>query len=148
MLLSSCQTHLPVISDSQPCEETIETIELTDIDYLLYANQMIDSMINSRRVQQERLEKRMKVFFVPVINKTDDTIELTPVNIAVFNRLLRSGQFILNEEIQNSQFQLSGSFDESSAASGQCAKPHRRFKLQLKSLKNGEIIWSEEKKFN
>ena len=145
---SACQTHLPIVSEDMSCEYDIEEIELTDIDYLLYANKMIDAMIKNTRVKKELKNKRMNLEVLPVVNVTSEKIDLKSVYLAIYNRLLRSGYFILHSNSSVADYQLSAVFDSVSQSFEPCGQQYKRLSLQIEKLQNSEILWSEEKKFN
>lgn len=148
LFINACQTHLSVIDENRDCGSEIENIELTDIDYLLYANKMVDSMIQNRRIQELLSAKRMNLMLLPVSNNTSEAIELLPINTAIYNRLLRSGHFIFHQTLESSQYQLTGEFNEIKKDTDSCDKAYKRFSMQLKSLPDAQVLWSEEKKFN
>lgn len=147
LLLTACQTNFPVAKEQQSCKDTVEAIELTDIDYLLFANRMIDSMIQHKNIQQEIAGNRMTLSILPVENNTSEAINMNAVNQAIKNRVLRSGQFIINESV-SSPFQLSGSFANNPRSSTACAETYTQFSLQLMNTQNKRILWSEDTKFN
>ena len=147
LLLSACETHFPVLMENQSCKEAIETVELTDIDYLLFANKMIDSMIQDKNIQRETANNRMKLSLLPIKNNTNETIEMSVINLAIKNRLVRSGQFIINESASE-PLQLSGAFEKVEQSPSTCAQKYTRFALQLKNTRSNRILWSEDTKFN
>ena len=148
VFLTACQAHFPLSNDQKHCENDIEAAEARDIDYLLYANRMVDAMVESSSVREILSRQRIKLMVLPIINNSSENIELLPVNNTVYNRLLRSGRFIMQHDIQYSNYQFSGSFDEITNSSDSCAGVFKTFSLYLKSIDNEQIIWSEEKKFN
>jgi len=147
LLLSACQTNFPVATEQQLCNDTVEAIELTDIDYLLFANRMIDSMIHHKNIQQEIIGNRMTLSILPVENNTSEAINMIAINKAIKNRVLRSGQFIINESASG-PFQLSGTFANKQRSSSACAETYTQFSLQLMNTQNKRILWSEDTKFN
>lgn len=151
LFLSACQTYFPVaeeISEKKPsCGDGVESIELTDIDYLLFANKMIDSMIQAKNIQQQTARKRMTLSIKPVQNNTDEAIEMKTINLAIKNRVLRSSRFIITESATE-QFQLSGSFEKIERSSTGCTDAYTQFSLQLMNMQTNRILWSEDKKFN
>lgn len=168
-LLTACQTHFPIVSDditsphqtSEPiaCQENIERIELADIDYLLYANKMIDSMTQSNNVQQKTVNSRMRVYLSPVTHSSDD-VDMMFLNTSIKNRILRSGLFIVVEDMESGDFQLSGAFkvieqqSNSYSYSYSCNQKYQKyqkyeeFSLQLRDSRTDIILWSEKKRFN
>ena len=153
-LLNACQTHLPVVSDSvsdgtsesHSCDENIERVELTDIDYLLYANRMVDSLVQDKGIQRVTADKRMTLFIIPVKNNTNEAIEVRPINMAIKNRIMRSGRFIVLDKPEMSHTQLHSSFNNLSQ-SGNCAGSPKSFSLSLMNSQTKAIIWSEIKRF-
>ena len=157
LLLNACQTHLPIVSEHiaeddvltmKPCESNIEKMELADIDYLLYANRMVDSMIQDKTVQQKLSRKRLKIA-IEAISRRDnaDRANMTNVNSTVKNRLLRSGQFIIVNNKQTSNVQLSGSFETIQNTNNHCIESYEQFSLQLKDSHSKQLIWSDKKQF-
>lgn len=146
LLLIACQSQLPVASDQQACPDPIESVELTNIDYLLFANRMVDKMIQDSNVQREIANKRMNLTLIPVANNSNDAIDLASVNLTIKNRLLRSGQFILNGK-NTGTYQLSGAFDKKTQASTGC-ESYSQFSLQLLNRETNRILWSDNTKFN
>lgn len=150
--LNACQTHFPILSENNvpdykaACQENIESMELADIDYLLYANKMIDSMTRSKKVQKETTNSRMRVYLSPVSHSRDD-VDMSFINISIKNRILRSGLFIVVDDIKSGDFQLSGAFKEISQAAD-CKENYEEFSLQLKNHRSKAILWSEKKQFN
>ncbi|MCW8931486.1 MAG: penicillin-binding protein activator LpoB [Gammaproteobacteria bacterium] len=155
LFLSACQTHLPIISESNHskeanCQENIEQMELADIDYLLYANKMIDSMIQSQPVQAETAKNRMRLSLSPVTHSRTD-VDMTFLNTSIKNRILRSGLFILVNDVNSGDFQLSGVFKELHHSNDSCPDKKQKieeFILQLNEFKKDTIVWSEKKQFN
>lgn len=155
-LLNACQTHLPIVSDVQmtdsekvACQQNIEHLELADIDYLLYANKMIDSMIKSKGVQTKTENSRMRLSFSPVAH-SDDAMDMTFLNTSIKNRVIRSGLFILVDDMKTGDFHLSGAFKEIDQ-SDSCNKKFQKFEefsLRLKDNRTDKILWSDKKRFN
>ena len=150
LLLNACQTHLPIvsesISDSHSCNESIESVELTDIDYLLYANRMVDLLVHDKSIQAATADSRMTLFITPVKNNTNEAIEVTPINMAIKNRIIRSGKFIVLDKPEMSQTQLNSSFNDLQQ-SDNCAGSPKSFSLTLINSLTRAIIWSENKRF-
>lgn len=149
VFLSACQTHFPIVTEPEPqaCNEPIASIELSDIDYLLFANQMIDTMIQDRNIQQRISNKRMTLKLLPIENRTNEMIDLSKINLTLKNRLLRSGHFIINDSTSE-PLQLSGAFENINTSSNACAESYGRFSLQLQNSQTGQILWSGNRKFN
>jgi len=152
--LNACQTHFPIVSENKlseaaACQENIERIELADIDYLLYANQMIDSMMHSNNVQKETVNSRMRIYLSPVSRNSDD-VDMNILNTSIKNRILRSGLFIVTEDMKSADFQLSGAFKEIKQAADtySCIGKYEEFSMQLRSSRTDTILWSEKKQFN
>ena len=159
LFLNACQTHFPILSEKDgaehrvsekaACQENIESIELADIDYLLYANKMIDSMTRSQAVQKETANSRMRLYLSPVRHSRED-VDMTFINTSIKNRILRSGLFVVVDGVESADFQLSGVFKaiQQAGDSSSCNKNHEEFSLQLKNNRTGAILWSEKKQFN
>ncbi len=145
--LSACQTHFPVVSESISCAEEMEGIELADIDFLLYANIMVDSLTLDKRIQRETAHSRMNLAISPVTNKTDKEIDMAVINQAIKNRIIRSGQFILVNAAESGRYQLSGSFEEVTRSTNTCDKKYLQFLLKLMNTQTGTIVWSDKKQF-
>ncbi len=147
--ITACQTHLPIVGVDDvdtPCPENIESIELADIDYLLYANKMIDSMVENNNVKQETINSRMRLSISPITQSHSD-INMSTLNTAIKNRVLRSGLFIIVSDRSVTNFNLSGEFKEVVQQSSSCSQSYDEFSLQLKNIKNGSTLWSELKQF-
>lgn len=159
LFLNACQTHFPILSENDgsdhrvsekaACQENIEAGELADIDYLLYANKMIDSMTRSKQVQKETANSRMRVYISPVSHSGGD-VDMSFINTSIKNRILRSGLFIVVDDMAAGDFQLSGAFKEIQQAgdSLSCNKNYEEFSLQLKNRRTSAILWSDKKQFN
>ncbi|MDX2505298.1 MAG: hypothetical protein QNL62_12600 [Gammaproteobacteria bacterium] len=152
LFISACQTHLPVVSESISCAETSQSIASADSDYLLYANMMVDSLIQDKKVQKETAVGRMELYLYPVSNNSNESIDMAAVNRAIKNRLLRSSKFIINdsnpESAESGTFQLSGSFDEIKQQTNNCSESYRQFSLKLMIIRTNSIFWSEKKRFH
>ena len=151
--LSACQTHLPMISESISCDENLESIASADIDYLLYANKMVDSLIRNKNVQKETAVSRMELYLYPVTNNSNKTIDMASINRAIKNRLLRSSKFVLLNDAkpvpdESAEFQLSGSFEEIEQQSNNCSGMYNQFSLKLMNTRTNTILWSEKKRFH
>ena len=153
LFLNACQTHFPIVSqmedsDNISCPKNIDQIELADIDYLLYANRMIDAMIRDHKVQKELTTNRMKLSIQPISHQNNTAkVDMATVNTAIKNRILRSGQFIIVKDEQSSDVQLSGVFENKKIHPNNCVENYEQFSMQLKNSQSGRIIWSEKKQF-
>ena len=159
LFLNACQTHFPILSENDvpdrrvsektACQENIESSELADIDYLLYANKMIDSMTRSEQVQKETANSRMRVYLSPVSHSRDD-VDMSVINTSIKNRILRSGLFVVVDDMGAGEFQLSGAFKEIQQTddSSFCNKNYEEFSLQLKNRRSNAILWSDKKQIN
>lgn len=159
LFLSACQTRFPILSGNEvseqdasekaACHEDIERLELADIDYLLYASKMIDSMTQSRNIQNETANSRIRVFLSPVAHSNSD-VDMTNLNTSIKNRILRSGQFIVVNNMESGDFHLSGAFEEIKQQSdaSSCNEKYEVFSLQLKDSRTNKIFWSDKKIFN
>ncbi|MCU7820050.1 MAG: penicillin-binding protein activator LpoB, partial [gamma proteobacterium symbiont of Lucinoma myriamae] len=101
VFVNACQTHLPIAAqmegmENSDCPKNIEQIELADIDYLLYANRMVDDMIQDHNVQEALGSNRLKIAIQPISHENNIAqINMDAINLAIKNRILRSGQFII-----------------------------------------------------
>ncbi len=156
-ILSACQTHLPIslgtdsegtpknVPEKLNCQENIERIELEDIDYLLFANTMIDQMIQNRDVQIVTSKNRMRIYIAPVTHSNDE-VDLTFLNTSIKNKIQRSGSFIIISTAGEAPFQLTGSFEEINQAH-LCNETYEEFHLQLEDVASNKILWSDKKRF-
>jgi len=152
--LNACQTHLPIISDDNvsnsdisgkaACEQNIERIELADIDYLLFANKMIDSMMQSRNVQKKTVNNRMRLYLSPVHHSD---VDMNSLNTSIKNRVMRSGLFIIVNDLRQADFQLSGTFETINKQANLCNENYEVFSLYLNDSRTDAILWSEHKQF-
>ncbi len=151
LFLTACQTHFPITGNidelEKTCPENLDSIELADIDYLLYANKMVDSMVQSNNVKQETINNRMRISLSPITYDRSD-IDMNTLNAAIKNRMLRSGLFIIVSDVDASDFHLSGGFKEVRLQLNSCDQTYGVFSLQLKNNRSGSILWSESKHFN
>ncbi|MCK5696858.1 MAG: hypothetical protein KAI02_01775 [Gammaproteobacteria bacterium] len=158
VLLTACQTHLPLLSqddnpENQVCINHTEQTGLADVDYLLYANRMVDDLIQNDQVQKRLTFNRLKIAITHIDYKEDRAmsdvmnVDLTSVNQAIKNRLIRSGQFIMVDNQDNSDVSLSGYFTNSIKENNHCIEYYEQFFMQLKDNHSQYIIWSEQKEF-
>jgi len=150
LFLTACQTHFPIVSDdinAQPCSNQTETIELADIDYLLYANRMVDNMIKSHLASNKH-PGRIKLFIEPLASSIDTGINLQTLNLSIKNRIIRSGQFIIEQNKKRAKVQISGSITIVNDTEKSCQQDYEQFSLQLTRLDDNKIIWFETKYFN
>ena len=156
LLLNACQTHLPIVSehigsaddDNKPCVNNTKYTKSANIDYLLYANRMVDTMIEDDAIQQRVSSKRLKVL-IQEIKHTDNNaqIDMVSINSAVKNRLLRSGHFIVVNNRQSADVQLSGIFEKTKRQLTDCVESVDQFSLQLTDSHSKQLIWSDKKQF-
>ena len=152
--LSACQTTLPVFEENQEssssvtedrdCTEKKKTSRNVQYDYLVYANKMIDSMVKNRNVQAKLKQQRMKIYLQPVVNNTSDNIDISAINYAIKNRVIRSGQFILADSPDTAQYRISGKINSINTVND-CDSGQRKFSLSLTGTKQAAILWSEYK---
>jgi PBP1b-binding outer membrane lipoprotein LpoB len=128
------------------CPDNIERLELADIDYLLYANKMIDSMIQNKAVQTKTTNSRMRLSLSPIAHSRND-VDLNSLNTAIKNRILRSGLFVVVDGTGSANYQLSGIF-KAIHQSNTCNVDYEEFSLQLKDIRTDKILWSDKKRFN
>jgi len=168
VLLSACQTHLPLLSqednpEKNVCVSDMEQIQLADIDYLLYANRMADELIQDDQVQKQLSLNRLKIAIAPIkyidnaamsdLAEDDLTqvrltqVDLTTVNRAIKNRLIRSGLFIVVDNQQESDVSLSGYFINKERVINHCIEQYEQFSMQLENTQSQHIIWSQQKEF-
>lgn len=150
-ILSACQTTLPVFEQTAEtdtknsvCEDRQKTVNNTQYDYLVYANKMIDSMTKNRNVQEQLKRQRLKIYQQPVVNKTTDNIDISAINYAIKNRVIRSGQFIITNNRNNADYQLGGTITVNTN-SANCDTGQRKFSLSLTGISKSVILWSEYK---
>ena len=151
IMLNACQTHFPIVSESvvnetMPCDNTIEPKKTAYIDYLLYANRMVDRMITDKKVQEKLNNKRLKLVIASVKNNSEiGQADINSVNSAVINRLKRSGQFIIVNNLQNSDVQFSGAFAIVEKKQNSCIAIYEQFSLHLTDSQTKQVIWSDKK---
>jgi len=153
VFLHACQTHLPVVSemeetDSKPCLKNIEQLELADIDYLLYANRMVDEMIQDKQVQQKLSINRLRLLVQPVHYASNNAkVDMDTINTAIKNRLRRSGHFVIVSDEQLANAQLLSAFETKTVQTDHCVENYEQFSMQLKNSRTGQLIWSDKKLF-
>ena len=151
LILSACQTTLPVFEQSSEmdtqdsvCPDIQKIVKNVQYDYLVYANKMIDSMTRNRNVQERLKQKRLKIYLQPVVNKTTDNIDISAINYAIKNRVIRSGQFIITDNRASADYQLGGTITVNTNV-GNCDTGLRKFSLSLTGITQSTILWSEYK---
>lgn len=153
LFLNACQTYLPIATqmedtENSACPKNIEQIELADIDYLLYANRMVDDMIQDHNVQAALSSNRLKIAIQPISHENNIAqINMDAINLAIKNRILRSGQFIIVNDKQSANVYLSGVFNKKAVQSTHCMENFEQFSMQLKNNQTGQLIWSDKKQF-
>ncbi len=153
-LLSACQTTLPIFEQEQQqsksviedsgCNKQKNNARNVQYDYLVYANKMIDSMVKNHNVQTKLKQQRMTIYLQPVVNNTSDNIDISAINYAIKNRVIRSGQFILADRPDAAQYRISGTINAINTLS-ECDSGQRKFSLRLTDIKQPAILWSEYK---
>ncbi len=151
LTLTACQTTLPVFEESNgqitDCSEIQQTITQGPVDYLFYANKMVDSMVNNSNVKSILKNHRIKIYLQTIENKSVDNIDIIAINKAVKNRILRSGQFIVMPDQQNADYRLAGSIYPLQHSADKCDNGNRKFTMSLTSRQQSSILWSEYKTF-
>ncbi len=146
LLISSCQTHLPLVAEQDDASADCVTEAAGPIDYLLYANRMVDRMIADQQVQTALLNKRLRLFPVPLVDKLNTAqADIIAVNQTLKNRAQRSGQFIIVSNKSASDVQLSAVFEKITRQINQCSESYRQFAMQLRDSRTGKVIWSAKK---
>ena len=151
--LTACQTHFPIVSQAIeseiiPCENNNELLDLAEIDYLLYANRMVDAMIEDHEVQKKLTDSRLKLLIQPVrYEHTSSEINMAAINAAIKNRIVRSGQFIIVNDESSSDVQLSAVFENKKIQANNCMESYEQFSMQLKNSRPDRMIWTNKKQF-
>ena len=153
-LLNACQTHLPIVSehigsaDNKACVNNTQYTKSANIDYLLYANRMVDTMIKDDAIEQRVSSKRLKVLILEIKHIDNSVqIDMVSINNAVKNRLLRSGLFIVVNNIEAADVQLSGIFEKTKRQLTDCIQSVDQLSLQLTDSHSKQLIWSDKKQF-
>jgi PBP1b-binding outer membrane lipoprotein LpoB len=141
LLLTGCLSN-PIVPD-QFCDTSIP-VELSDIDYLLYANKMVDALTVSNRVTKLAERSRLNVYVEKLVNYTSKKINSTQIEIAIKNRLKYSAKINLQEDPGKAEFILIGSFNKKYK---DCNERVINFSLILKSIGSKNIIWSQDKSY-
>ncbi len=157
VFLSACQTPLPVFEQTeQPAAAAEQNTECLSqqqatnniqYDYLLYANKMVDSMVKSHNVQEKLKQNRLKVYLQSIVNNTADNIDVSAIDYAIKNRVIRSGKFIPSDTKDNADYLISGSINKIDGANN-CDTGQRMFNLSLTGIKQAIVLWSEYKNLN
>ncbi|WP_198266548.1 hypothetical protein [sulfur-oxidizing endosymbiont of Gigantopelta aegis] len=157
LLLTACQTQFPILSEESnaeraivkandkqqsPCQDQSMRQNISTADYLLAVNKMIDAMLHSRAVNKASAERRIRVYLSPIPSvDTADSNKSELLNQAIKNRIQRSGKFVLQSALEQSEYQLSGGFN------GSCSmyQGRQQDQLSLKLINNltQNIIWSK-----
>ena len=143
ILLNACQTHLPIVSDSEQIENSSsckENKQLTIINYLYYANMMIDSLTQSQAVQDKTQVSRIKLFVNSIHNKTVKSIDMSLIDKGILNRINRSGMFILVNSKAAADYSLSGVI--------KCRVDQEQLSIELVQPQTNALFWSENKLLN
>ena len=136
-LLTGCLSN-PVVPDYS-CNESIP-VELSEVDYLLFANKMIDDLTASNSINKLADQRRLNVFVAQLENTTPEAINLEQIKLAVENRLKRSAKFNLLDEPDQANYIVSGGFSETA---GDCNIRTYEFKLIMQSKSSNQIVWSQ-----
>jgi PBP1b-binding outer membrane lipoprotein LpoB len=151
--LSACQTQKiqldTQIKSIDDCPKHIEKIDLADIDYLLYANRMIDSMILDEQVKAGYLLSRVTLYIHPIQTDNKIYMDISTLNQAIYNRIVRSGKFIIVNNIEQSNYQLLANIASLNANMKQnCSNFYETLSLELKNTDTHTILWSDRKVFS
>lgn len=151
LFVSACQTHLPIVSepeqtkDDSSCEENKQS---TDINYLYYANIMIDALTDSKAVQDKIQVRRIKLFVNSVHNGTGKNINMSLINKEILNRINRSGMFILVNDTAAADYSLSGVIKNTAKNNHECRVDQEQLSIELVQPQTNTLFWSEKKLLN
>jgi len=141
LLLTGCLSN-PLVPDHS-CDENI-AIELSDVDYLLFANKMVDELTASNAVIKLAAKKRLNVYVDKLLNNTAEAINIELIEMAIHNRLMRSAKINLQQVPAKADFIVTGGFSEKYA---DCNERVNKFSLILKSISSKQIIWTQNKTY-
>lgn len=139
--ITGCLSN-PVVPDHS-CEKSTAT-ELRDIDYLLFANSLVDELTLSKAVLQLSEKKRLNVYVDRLTNNTPEAINLQQIELAIKNRLKRSAKFNLQEDPAKSAYILSGAFNEKYS---DCNDRINQFSMMFSSKSSKQLLWSQHKTY-
>ncbi len=149
--LSACQTQKiqldKQIKPTDNCPKQIEQIDLADIDYLLYANRMIDSMILDKQVKMNYLLSRVTLYIQPIEIDNKIDMDINALNQTIYNRIVRSGKFIIVNSIEQSNYQLLANITLLNIKQN-CSNLYETLSLKLKNTDTNNILWSDQKVFS
>lgn len=141
LLQTGCLSN-PVVPDHS-CDKNI-AIELSDIDYLLFANHLVDELTASNAVTKLAAKSRLNVYVDKLENNTSEAINIEHVELTIQNRLKRSAKINLKENPGKADYLLTGGFIENTV---DCNEQINKFTLILKSTSIKKIIWSQSKTY-
>lgn len=143
VLLNACQTHFPIVSDLEETENSSscrENKQLAQINYLYYANIMIDSLTQSQAVKDKTQVSRIKLFINSIHNSTGKSIEMGLIDKEILNRINRSGMFILVNNKAAADYSLNGVI--------KCRMDQEQLSIELVQPQTNALFWSEKKLLN
>lgn len=84
--------------------ETIRT-EIGTSDLLVSGQQMINKLLNYDAIQRITKNSRLRLAYAPLIDQTDENLNLNPLNSSIIQHLEESGKFLLTDHNKVSQTQ-------------------------------------------
>ena len=88
LFLTACQTHFPIVSESDQTEKKNyckENKPLTQINFLFYANTMIDSLTQAKAIQEKTNAGRIRLYINPINNESGKSIDMGSIDEEILN---------------------------------------------------------------
>jgi PBP1b-binding outer membrane lipoprotein LpoB len=142
IMMTSCQTHLPIVSEQSEACDNKELAVFQDVDYLFYANKLADELITSQFLKKNN-SSRLSLSISPLVNKTSKALDIQLISQTIKNRILRSGKFLLEQDLQKAHYQLIAIIEDGEYSID--CKLFPQFKLQLIEIKNQIVVWQKIK---
>jgi PBP1b-binding outer membrane lipoprotein LpoB len=149
LFLNACQNQFVIVPENDSCPKHKEISATKEIDYMLAANKMIDSLIADAKVKQQTSDKRIRIFINSVVNNTDKLINTSEIHKTLRKRLQRSGKFILTDNQDTAMMIISGKVDEIDQITKKnpCIKKYQEFSLDIINTIDSKLFWSEKKQY-
>ena len=148
LLLTACQTHFPLVSESDQTVNTNyckENKPLTQINYLFYANTMIDSLTQTEAIQEKTNAGRIRLYVNPINNESGKSIDMGSIDEEILNRINRSAMFVLVKNSNAADYSLSGMINTITKRTNQCLLEQEQFIIELRQPHTNTLFWSETK---
>ena len=151
LFLTACQTHFPLVSEVDQAEDNNfckENKPLIQINYLFYANTMIDSLTQAKAIQEKTNAGRIRLYVNPINNESGKSIDMGSIDEEILNRINRSAMFVLVNNSNAADYSLSGVINNTIKRTNQCLLEQKQFTIELRQPHTNTLFWSETKLLN